>query len=305
MWIASLSNVTPDSVTGAAFIVGDDCMSVGEFEDDTEGYPQSPRLCEGESSSAPVVCGSELGILDICAPCLDCPGYLQLEEYLDRIRSFYDYIFALCADTDTSTIPEHPDGGIREDYTGLFAQHQASARYWDFLVHESTIKLTAQAQGQSIVAAGFYSNIADFSVGDGVDGVKLTFTFEFYENGILWDGLSSTIVESRVLDRSNEYSAQLVSETYTPTTGAADTIEVVTKSGIHPGDASLLGIQSGQNVFSDVAILFKNTNLFNDPLAEYTVEVTLVVEPTHLVPASTVTRSTIVYFKPPDPEESA
>jgi len=281
IWLATLNNVWAEPLTGAMFLTGDDCFGFGEFL--SGGYPESV--------------GAELRALDICIPCLDCLTYYRIEEYLDRIRTFYDYINDLCNWQDTANPPPHPDGGVRETFAGVLEQTMTAMRYWDSLVQQSSVKLAAQCYGQSLVAAGFYRNISDHAVGS--PAVTLTLTFHFQKRdgaGVVtdWDGIASEISDVKVLDREKKCSCTLVSATI----GSNEVVVITTSNG---------GMDSGKEVYSDVALILLNTELYNNPAYSYQVEVTMVVTPTHLGPEgdpNTVTKRTLVYFRPPDAEGS-
>ena len=295
MWIGTINQINAEPDTGAFFIVGDNCTSVGQFSStDDLGYPEDPAQ-EGSSSAVP---SSVLSVLDVCAPCLDCLEYNRLQGYLERIESFYDYLFQLTRSEDTDTPPVHPDGGTPNTFVGVHPQLMAALRYWDYLVHVNSIKISAQSIGQAVTANGYYRNISENSVGDpNPTGVTLELAFAFYKDGVLWDGMSESFVDVRVLDRSGKPSAtENVAPTFFPASGAAHTITVFLKS-TNP-------LAPGEDIYGDVALLFKNTNLFNDAGSEYTMTATLTVNHTHLDPI-VQTRETIVYFQPPEPEGSA
>jgi len=283
LWIGRIANVSGDPVTGAFFITNDVCLGVGEFEETAEGYPQD--------GSYP-----QLGILDICAPCLDCLTYQRLQEYLARITTFYNYIFELAYNQE-STPPTHPDGGTPEEFSGTYAQFTALQRYWDHLVHNSTIKISAQGQGQSVALAAFYRNISDDTIGDSIadQGVKLTITLEFFQEDSVgtvtsWSGVSASTTAVRELQREGKDTASI------PLGGvsfvSASEIEICLYSGAD--------MVSGEEVYADVAVLFLTTALFNDETLSYFATVTLAVQPNHLG-ASPVERTTRVYLQPAEP----
>jgi len=298
MHVTTINNTAAEVVTGSVFILGDTCITLGEFEDPyNPGYPE---IAEQSSSSE----GGALSVLNICIPCVDCLHYKQLEEWLDRLRSFYDYVFALSYDNDTSTIPSHPDGEVVEQRTGLLQQLLSAQRYWDFLIHRTSVKLGAQAYGQSLVAAGFYRNISDRTIGAGLpDGVTLTFLFTFQrvdDAGAVtaWDGITESVSDVKVLDRSSKCSSVL------GTTGVSfigsNQVQVETVSG--------RDLASGQEIYSDVALILLSTVLANDPTYGYRVSVQLTVSHTHLGPAvsaNAIVKNESVYFRPPDPEPSS
>lgn len=300
MWIAKMTGIGADPISGAFFMTGDECFGVGEFEADNPGYPQGAR--EDANSSS---CGAELAVLDICTPCMDCGLYQQLGEYLDRLRVFYDYLSNITNDDTPSIPPEHPDGGLRESRYGLYQQYMAGARYWDYLLHMSTIKLSAQGQGQSIVAAGFYRNISpsDIGAGPGV-GVQTDISFQFFRGACPWEGISSSIVEIRALDRSGKNSAYLAGVVYTdgslpggcPSGPGAHTVTASLQSGSDLGP-------NGE-VYADVALLLTNTQLFEEPGEDFTVVVRLCVQQTHLTPAIQC-RAITVHFRPANAPETS
>lgn len=298
VWIGSVNNVPAEPTTGAFFVVGDNCTSVGEFEDaEDAGYPQAVSYTE-EGSSSSSIAEAYLKVTDVCAPCLDCLEYQRLYDYLDRLRVFYDYIFSLTSAEDTTISPEHPDGGTPDAFVGVHQQLMAAQRYWDYLVHIHSVKLSAQSQGQSVVAAAYYRNISLDTVGlANPDGVTMTLVFVFKKDGSPWTGMSESFVSVRYLDRSGKPSATEDSPaTYSPAPSSAHTITVFLKT-TDP-------MASGEEIYADVALLFKNTNLFNDSGSDYTMDVTLTVDQTHLDPVAQ-TRTEIVYFQPPEPQGSS
>lgn len=300
LWIGSINNVQAEPDTGAFFLVNDVCTAIGQFEsEDDRGYPEDPEVT-GSSSTVPDAISSYarsyLSIFDVCGPCLDCLEYQRLFDYLSRIEAFYNYIFELTRSEDTDSPPEHPDGGVRDSFVGVHPQLMAALRYWDYLVHMNSVKVSAQSTGQSVTTAAYYKNISLDPVGDpNPDGVTMTLKFEFKKDGVLWDGISESFVDVRFLDRSDKPSATEDSPaTFSPASGAAHTITVFLKT-TNP-------LASGEEIYADVALLFKNTNQFNEPGADFSMDVTLTVDQTHLDPVSQE-RTTIVYFQPPEPEE--
>lgn len=284
VYIAALNGVGREPLSGAVFVVGDACNTAGEFS--VPGHPSWPQ----DRAAA-------LTLLDICTPCVDCLTYHQLEEYLDRIRSFFDYTAELCLNETTVTPPPPPSGLPPETFSGTLPQVMASLRYWDYLVHQSTVKLAAQSYGQSVVAAGFYRNISNTTVGSGTpDFVKLviTFAFEIVSGGTVtpWAGISSAISDVRLLDRSGRCSAVLAPA---GVVFGSNTVRIETTSG-HD-------LSPGQEVYSDVALVLLGSALGNVPGENYRITVTLDVSPTHMDPVTT--RSTVVYFRPPDAAPSS
>jgi hypothetical protein len=294
LWIGSMNNVPADPVSGDFFLGGDVCNTFGAFEDSNRGYPQTPRECDTSSSSG--LCGAELEIINICTPCLDCLEYQRIEDYLQRIEVFYDYLLELSTDrtTDPSEIPEHPDGGIREDLTGVFEQITAAREYWDHLLHNSTVKLAVQGQGQSIVAAVFYRNISDFTVGAGT-GVSVDVAFQFTKNGSPWAGINTDVVEIRELNRNGKPSAGVISSTITGGHTITASMEF----------ASPAGLASGEEFYADVALLILNTTLFEEIGEEFTVDVTMTITPTHIIPPTTIVRTDQAHFRPADSQGGA
>ena len=291
LYITALNGAPPEPVTGAGFILGDVCNTLGEFEvPENFGQPESAA--------------STLSILNICIPCLDCLSYRRLEEYLERIRTFFDYIFSLSYDNSTDTIPAHPDGGAQESRTGVLQQFMSSRRYWDFLVHQSTLKLGAQAMGHSLVVAGFYRNISDRTIGTAPDGVTMTYTFSFQKVDALgnvtpWEGIAASISDVEILDRTGKCSAILGPAGVAFVGGSKVVVETIS------GD----NVTTGNEIYSDVALVLMGTILEHDPVYTYRVDVALEFSHTHLGDVSSanpVSKNTLVYFRPPDiPEEAS
>jgi len=306
IFTATVNQTPAEDVSGAIFITGDACFTAGEFESDLgAGYPQDGRyvIPEYGSSSTLMLTGAELVYTDICAPCLDCPQYYRLEEYINRIEAFYDYIFALSYDNSTGSVPAHPDGGVRETTTGTLQQFMAVRKYWDYLVHNSTVKLSAQAYGQSVVVAGFYRNISDRAIGDGADGVTFQFLLSFKKvdsggNVTAWSGISQSITDVIPLVRQERCSADIGGLGVTFPGSSQIQIEMVSGADI----------AAGAEVYADVAVTLLGALLTNDPLYSYRVDIDLTVSHTHLGPVvsnNPVSRDTSVYFRPPEPESSA
>jgi len=312
MWIAAFNGSPADENSGAAFVVGDECTSVGEFEvSENRGYPHPPCptassgallanryiLCgdgSSDSSTTPViieVCkGGELGIMDICIPCLDCNHYNFVAELLARIKVFYDYVESLSTDEDTATIPVHPDGGIRENFSGVLQQLLSSQRYWDYLVHKSTVKFAAQGQGQSISAAGYYRNISNGPAPpDGTSDLLFVMTFEWFRDGDPWNGVDTDLVDVRDLNRTDRPSAAVSSVSFPN----SSTLRVELT---HPT------LACGGEAYADIAVLIKDTALFDDG-ADYRVRCILEVSITHLIPSGEEERIVFVHFVPPETAE--
>ena len=283
LYITALNGAPPEPVTGAGFILGDVCHTLGEFE--VPGNFSQP-----ESAS------STLSIMNICIPCLDCLSYRRLEEYLDRIRTFFDYIFSLSYDNTTDIIPEHPDGGVQEGRTGILQQFLSSRRYWDFLVHRSAVKLGVQAMGHSVVAAGYFRNISDSAVGAAPNGVAMTFAFAFKKVDALgtvtpWEGIAASVVEVEILDRGVSQSIGKCSCILGPA-GVA----FVGGSQVIVETISDDNVPSGDEIYSDVALVLMGTLLENNPAFTYHAVVTVEATPT---PTGGQTEETVVHFVPP------
>lgn len=301
LYMASVNNVDAEPISGALFIVGDACHTLGQFESrDNRGYPEDPVIW-GESSAQEV--GGQLSLFNMCIPCLDCLTFYRLEDYLDRIKLFYDYIFALTYANDTKNPPEHPDGGVREVVTGIHQQVMSSRRYWDNILSRSMVKLSAQSFGQSIVAAAYYRNISNNNIGNLPNGVTLTFTFTFQKvdsggNVTAWDGISASVTDVEILDRASKCSASIGPSGITFIGSNEVEVQTITGTLLSPG----------KEYFSDVALVLLGTVDTNDPNYSYQVAVKLEVSHTHLGPVGSdnpVERNTLVYFRPPDPEPSS
>jgi hypothetical protein len=301
LYVTAINNVLAEPLSGALFLTGDACHNIGQFESGLNpGYPEDPVAWEGSSSS---VEGGQLSIFNMCIPCVDCLTFYELAAYLDRITIFYDYIFDLTYTDDTVNPPEHPDGGVRETFVGTMQQTMASLRYWDNLLNRSTVKLSAQSFGQSVVGAAYYRNISDRYIGNLPNGVTLTLTFTFQKvdsggNVTDWNGISASITDVQIMDREGRCSAALGPTGITFI--GSNEVQVQTVSG------ALLG--PGQEIFSDVALVLLGTIDTNDANYSYQVAVHLEVSHTHLGDSGNdnpVEKDTLVYFRPPDPEPSS
>jgi hypothetical protein len=310
MWLAKINGVGAEPTTGALFLLGDACHTWGRFEDfSNPGHPSPERVCpvwtqtsSSEMESSDVACCAELELTNICAPCLDCLTYHRIEEYLDRIRTFFDYMFELSDTQSTDKIPPHPDGQTVEIFAGVLPQAMAAFRYWDYLVHKSTVKLSAQSYGQALVLAGYYRNISDRTVGQGSPvGVKLTFlvSFEKVDGGgtvTPWDGIAESVSDIRILDRNSKCSAALGPSGIIFI--GSNQIQIETVSGHDLGQ--------GHEIYADVALVLLGTILPSNPAYTYQVQVQMTVSHTHLGPVGSdnpVTESKLVYFRPPDDAE--
>jgi hypothetical protein len=279
LYLATINNTHPEPDTGTFFVVGDQCTSVGTFEPSSyPGYPHDPSTC----STGP--CGAALSVLDICLPCVDCLEYYRLEEYLDRIKSYYDYIYALSSNKNTNFPSVHPDGGTPETFSGVHPQLNAALRYWDYLVHRSTVKMAAQGQGQSVVFAAYYKNISNSTIGP----VDITFTLQFIRDNCFWHGVIPNDMEIRLLPREGVDAATLTSVVHT----SSSIIITTTSDG---------PVFSGAEMFSDLALIVADANLFDND-GNFRIDVTAVFSPTHI---GTPSKNTTVYFRPPDSESSS
>jgi hypothetical protein len=276
MWIGAMNNAQAEPITGAFFLVNDSCADVGEFPNN--GFPdQAP---------------STLKILDICTPCIDCLQFVRISDYLSRISDFYTYILNLVLAENAE--PEHPDGGTPQDFYGLLPQWLATRRYWDYLVHNSTIKLVAQSMGQSLTAAVFYRNISSNTVPQ----VTIEMEFEFLRDtgsGFVPVALNLTpdTVEVRELVREGETDPASLSgaPVYTSTT--------ITATFESPGT-----LAPNIQTFADMALLFRDMGLIDNSIYRFAVRVTASVSPTHLS-VSPITKETLVFFVPPSASSSS
>jgi hypothetical protein len=278
LWIGAVNNLGADPLSGAFFIVGDACTSLGAFEDNT-GLPQA--------------LGGRLSVLDICLPCLDCLTYARLNDYLQRIDVFYTYVLDLVLNEDTETIPEHPDGGIREVINGVLPNFLSSQRYWDHLVHKASVKFSAQVVGQAISTAAFYRNISEDEVGP---TISVSILYEFFEDGVPWAGLSDKLLELRVLPRDG-----IANDDVLGISNSNLSIQAGNTSALVTMETTAV-VASGSAMFSDHALLIKGFDLFDEE-KNYTVKATLTLAPTHLSPSSQVRQITIFFVPGTETEE--
>lgn len=264
MWLAKFNNIGPDERSGAIFVVTDPCAVVGEFDNNSS-----------QSHAYAQLSPAELTIFDICAPCVDCLTWIRLQEYLERIEAFYDYVFELIYNENTFIPPVHPDGGTPEDFNGLYWQWLAAQRMWDYLVNASSVKFAAQAQGQSIVTAGHYRNISDTSRGD---PLQASITFVFTKGGAPWEGVDNTLVTSRWLERSTD--------DLTMGQDPAKPDEIGTyylkTYGKYAGPYA-----SESVIYIDVALLIDDSKL-PDELADFRVYVVFELDRTHLIDSNVI-----------------
>jgi hypothetical protein len=269
LWIGSMNNVPGDPISGAFFLVNDSCANVGDFETN-DGFPDTLE--------------ARLKILDVCIPCLDCLQYVRLDDYLARINEFYEYVLNLVLSELTE--PEHPDGGLRQGSYGLLPNWLSSQRYWDYLVHNSTIKLAAQSMGQAVTAATFYRNISTGDIGP----VTITYVFEFLrDTGAGFNpvdiGPTPTTVEVRSLAREGEANQADLSGT------PVYTLSTITATFVTPGI-----LASGDQTYADAVLLLRELDL-NDDEQQYAVRVNMSIAPTHLGVAP-ITKEILVFFVP-------
>lgn len=303
MWLAAINGIPPDSLAGAFFLAVDPCSILGTFDTvEINGYPQASE--------------ASLTYIDQCVPCNggNCLVLQQLYTFVSRLETFYDYLFALWYNTDTTNIPAHPDGGVRDNYAGLVMQHQATRSLWDYKVHRSSFRMSVLGQGQSIVVAAYYRNVSNADVGN-PSGLTLTLTFAFFRNGVAWQQITEDLIKGRVLtDRPGADSPPaeiitktLANETFTPWPTSAHTYE----AELNTFDAGLPGsrfLSAGGVLRADFVLMVTDTQAFDDG-ATYTVQVTGMLTPTHLIesgnPTGDIALSDIVTFVPGDPQGSS
>ena len=293
IWLAALNNNPGDYVSGAGFLSNGICGNFGEFVTN-DGYPQYDP--------------AELAVLDVCAPCMDCLIYSRLGDYLNRISAFYDYNLELITNQDTDTPPVHPDGDTPEVRSGLLPQVQASMRMWDYLLHNSSVKFSAAAQGQSIVTAIYYKNVSNAAVGVPPNGITMELFYTFQRNGVNWDGITDALIDTRLLARDGSDNPPDNIRAYTISTSFpnAYTVRVI----LTTFDSAILAarnLPSGGSLYADVALLVTDLTLFDDG-GNYTVDICLNISPTHLItagnPTGALDQCKLVYFTPPAPESS-
>lgn len=259
MWLATLNNALADEHSGAIFLNHDACSVAGEFDliTPTEAYPE--------------LVAAELSLLDICVPCRDCGTWGRLSTYLTRLRAAFDYMFELVYNDNTTVLPTPPTGLPAETFNGLYWQWLATQRMWDYLVHASCAKFSAQGQGQSIVAAGYYRNITDGDVGD---PIRASVTFVFTRNGVIWEGIDAAAAESRWLAR-NTTDHTMISDVANPDEIGTYYLKTY---GIYEAAA----VASSEVVYADVALLINDSRL-PDELQDFRVYVIFELTPTHLI----------------------
>lgn len=264
MWIAMIGDVPGDPLSNAFFLVTTPCSVVGQFTD----------------NSHPETVAARLSIFDICAPCIDCQTFQRLYTYLDRLKVFYTYLFDLVYNADPAHPPVHPDGGVREIANGLLQQYMTCARYWDFCAHGSTVKFSAQAQGQVLVAAAYYKNISDAAVGP----VTCDIQFCFFKDGSPYSAINTSNTGTKLLLRAGTDIINMIEAAppdYTPS--------CVTAHLVSPGT-----VPSGGTLYGDLVLLIKSL-VDMDASSDYRVIVTATFTGTHI---GSVTRTVTIYFQP-------
>jgi hypothetical protein len=261
LYISSLNKNKPEPESGVVFAVTEDCANVIQ---NTNGFT----------------------LIDVCAPCIDCPTYATLQSYLTRIDDMLEYIWQLTGDKDTATIPVPPTDVLAENFTGVYMQSLAALNYWNYLVHKQSVKASAQAFGQSVSASAYYRNISPSTV----VGIEITITFRFMlrESGgglVNWDGVTGANTEVRVINREGVDNAVLLAG---PTYGA-NYVTVVLDAG---------SLTSGQEIYGDVVLMLLNTNLFDTIVDQVLIVVDFTFNVTHI--GASILLSDTVYFRAVD-----
>ena len=269
LWFGGINSRPADLVTGAFYLVTGPCAVAGSFPLPNNG---SPELAEGT-----------LKLFDICAPCVDCPTWVRLDSYVRRLAAFYDYILELIYNEDTANPPVHPDGGTPEAINGLLREYMTAVRYWDYLVHNSTLKLAAQASGQAVVTAAFYRNITPLAVA----GVEIQLDFCFYKNGAVWAAVDSSVVSFKLLARTGVDMNAVYSG-----------VPVWNAGCVTVNLAATGPLASNQSLYGDLVMMLDDTLLPADTgLDECHIELTATYKNTHL--GTAVTKTLLIYFVPP------
>jgi hypothetical protein len=213
---------------------------------------------------------------------VDCPTWQRLDQYIRRLVAFYDYLFALVYNEDTINPPEHPDGGVREVFNGLLRQYMVATRYWDYLVHNASVKLAAQAQGQTVVTAVFYRNITVNPVSD----VQIELAFCFYRNGSPWTAVDEGSSAFKLLVRG-EADLNAVYDGDPVYAGSCVTVKLKAPSAL----------ASGKSLYGDlVLILTSGMTSVVGTADEFHILLTATFTNTHL---GTVVKEQLIYFMPP------
>lgn len=268
LWFGAINDAPADAASGAFFFVVGRCGVAGSFP--TPGY--------GDPELSPAT----LKLFDICAPCVDCPTWARVDQYVRRLVDFYNYLLALVYNEDTANPPVHPDGGTPEIRNGLLRQYMTATRFWDYLVHNSTIKLAAQASGQSVVTAAFYRNITPIPVA----GVTISLEYKFFKNGVPWTGA----VDSTVL------SAKLLARTDVDMNAIYDGPLVWNADGVTVNLQATGPLASNESLYGDVVLLLDDTLVPADNTTdEYHILLTATFTNTHL---GVVQKEVLIYFMP-------
>jgi hypothetical protein len=267
LWFGTINDKPADLVTGAFFLAVGPCGVVGSFPYANNGHPETEDAL--------------LRVFDVCAPCVDCPTWRRLDEYIRRLVAFYDYLFELIYNEDTTNPPVHPDGGVREAFNGLLRQYMTATRYWDYLVHNAAVKLAAQAQGQAVVTAVFYRNITP----NPVSGVHIQLEFCFYKNGSPWSAIDAAVSSFKLLARSE---ADL--------NAIYDGVPVYGSSCVTVTLQAPSALASGKSLYGDLVLLLDNTiDLAENTSDEYHILLTATFTNTHL---GTIVKEELIYFMP-------
>jgi hypothetical protein len=294
VWIVSINNTFAEAETNVIFVNSSSCTNIGQFNMD-DGYPE--------------INPGELSILDICVPCTDCDIYNRLYEYIARLSAFLDYHLQLIMNTDTENPPIDPDGETPLEANGLYRQLLASQRFWDHQVHRASFKCASQSQGSSITSVAYYNNISVDTIGDaGGNGITVTYQYNFFRNGVSWAGVNSSVVDLRLLPREGADDPPDRIRTYTLSTAYGSGTITATCTTF---DDSLPGprlLPSGGILYSDIALLLKDSTLFDDG-DDYTVEIITTIDLTHIRspgnPDGIQTCRSLVYLVPAEEEPSS
>ena len=265
IYLATLANISPEPETGVIFMTNDSCANV----------------IQGSNA---------LALIDICSPCLDCPTYITLQGYLDRINESVMYVWKLAGDKQTSTETVSPDGFPLNRFTGTYVQTLAALSFWNHLMNKQSVKSAGQAYGQSVSGTIYYKNISSNTL----NNVGMTLEFIFAVRNLntdvinTWNGINASNTEVRVIAResANGESANVVSQTINPD-GATVVFNAPT-------------VSPGESVYGDVALLLTNSGLFDNLDEQVLVIVRASYENTHLNPGGVYddVEDKIVYFKP-------
>jgi len=163
-YVASLNSVPP--VDGVLFLLGSDCTHWGLFQEPID-YPD--------------VAPYRLAITDVCAPCVDCENYEELYEYLDALQNaLTDKKKRIVCTRDQVYDSGNPCSSLapvlatQQNY--IMDIYLQLLLYWDWLVHSTTWRKNAEADGQELTAACQYTNHLTSSIPSG-----FTMDIEFTE----------------------------------------------------------------------------------------------------------------------------